>query len=82
VQKCKERLQQSYFWLNMGKVILHIQRSVWNARWQKLTNFKQGHRFNQCHNAAYRTKGFIWTYLDHAKHLTWGTNTFLQSQMH
>jgi hypothetical protein len=28
VQKCKERLQQSYFWLNMGKVILHIQRSV------------------------------------------------------
>jgi hypothetical protein len=62
VKKCRERLQQCYFWLNMDEDIL--------------ADSKKLHLCNQCPNAVCQAKEYSWIFLDLAKRQIWETNTF------
>jgi hypothetical protein len=76
VQKCKERLQQCYFWLNMDEDILAQTKECLKCQTTKAKKFQKTTPLQPMPQCSYQTKEYTWIFLDPAKHQVWETNTF------
>ncbi len=82
VQKCKERLQQCYFGLNMDEDILAHTKECLKCQVTKANQFHTTTPLQPMPQCSLPNQRIHMDLFGHAKHLTWETNTSLQSLMH